>query len=65
MNFCKKIGNKYFCLAKTREQQALCRPGQINRLDDYCQYMKIWTSICNIGDLIESDQKKLDEEAKI
>lgn len=63
MNFCKKINGEYFCIAKTRNHQKHCAAGQLDQYDDACQYNK--ADICSIGDLIEIDQKILDEDARI
>jgi len=65
MNLCKKINDKYFCVAKNRHHQQRCEPGKMDQFDNYCQYMNEFTLACNIGDLIEMDQKTLNEEARI
>jgi len=64
MYLCKKIDDKYYCIAKNRKQQFSCRAGKLDQFDDHCQY-GCYMDICKIGDLIEIDQKTLDEEAKI
>uniref|UniRef100_A0A6M3JPV9 Uncharacterized protein n=1 Tax=viral metagenome TaxID=1070528 RepID=A0A6M3JPV9_9ZZZZ len=61
MNLCKKIDGKYYCIAKTYAQQTKCSASKMMPYDDPCFYGAPM-DICNIGDLIESDQKTLDQE---
>lgn len=64
MNLCKKIYDKFFCIAQNRRQQFSCIPGKLDHYDDCCQYGQP-LDICKIGDLIEIDQQTQDEDAKI
>ena len=61
MNLCKKIDDKYFCLAETFCQQNKCAASQV--VHGLCRYRE--QGFCLIGDLIEIDQQTQDEDAKI
>lgn len=58
-NIYMKVGDKYFCGAKTRKGQSLCGEGKLDCFDDYCQMMNEWTFECNIGKSICHYEPKL------
>ncbi len=63
MSFCKKIDGKYYCMAKNRRHMLHCEPGQLDQHDDWCQFWSGIGNVCNIGRLIEIDQKTQDADA--